>query len=298
MALLFNTPLPLAALNGLPRAPTIAPECEARSFADKELMIREVEHYEGSPRFRIKVQEARGQRKVDARIVAIGEFLRRTGALDRVRSVLDLGCAAGAPLQYVARILKAPTRNLAGVELVGKWVDVARETFGRNATFVNADITDDLGLGSPPPKFDLVMLNDVLEHVLVMRYPCLWRNLHDHTHLNSLVYFHTPSPETQLDDREQFYENLVPHHQVIAELAAHGFQLEHFEMDRITDCQSVSDRAKGLSRGALCLNPRGTSKYTHMVFRKTDAPVFASRQQQQNPSAEQCLLRACSIRPT
>ena len=43
-----------------------------------------------------------------------------------------------------------------------------------NATVVNADITE-VDLGSA--TFDLVMLNDVMEHVMSSRHGCLWRTL-------------------------------------------------------------------------------------------------------------------------
>jgi hypothetical protein len=139
-----------------------------------------------------------------------------------------------------------------------------------NATVVNADITE-VDLGSA--TFDLVMLNDVMEHVMSSRHGCLWRTLSRYA--RDFVYLHVPTPEAQLDDRGQYIETVVPHATVVAGLAAAGFALERFEPDYDTVCgqpQGWADRwARYAGRAPTtvgCGSGRGTAKYSHMLFRK------------------------------
>merc|ERR1712039_830184 len=84
--------------------------------------------------------------------------------------------------------------------------------------------------------FDMVMLNDVMEHIEKKRYGCLFSQLDKVTHPGSIVYMHTPTPMTQIADRGQYFENVVPHHFVTMGMAMRGFELVQFEHDVDTVC--------------------------------------------------------------
>ncbi len=97
------------------------------------------------------------------------------------------------------------------------------------------------------------------------RYACLFRRLRQYTKPGSVVYIHVPSPETQLDDKGQYFENVVPPHLLIEGMAAYGFQLRHYGQDMRT--------LNGIK------NRRGTHKYVDILFQRasTDEVFKAGR---------------------
>ena len=97
------------------------------------------------------------------------------------------------------------------------------------------------------------------------RYACLFRRLRQYTKPGSVVYIHVPSPETQLDDKGQYFENVVPPHLLIEGMAAYGFQLRHYGQDMRT--------LNGIK------NRRGTYKYVDILFQRasTDEVFKAGR---------------------
>ena len=125
--------------------------------------------------------------------------------------------------------------------------------------------------------FDLITLNDVVEHLMPNRYGCLFATLAAHARPGTVVYMHTPTPETQLRDRGQYFENVVPHHVLVVGMACAGFQMERFAYDNETDCgRSMPTSSAGLTpmnRGVRCID-QGSSvpKYSHIVFRKSADP--------------------------
>lgn len=267
--------------------------CVKRSAADLAKLKREVTSYENSPLFQIWVKDALAQKKPDARYPAIVGFLRSHVLLPSY-SVLELGCAAGAVLRHVAEALTSMGGHgdLAGVELVPGWVEVAKRAVP-NASIINADFTDidQIKLGSE--QFDLVMLNDVLEHAMVHRHACLFNVISKLSKPSTgAVYFHVPTPETQIAEGKsaghQFYENVVPYHQVINGMAAFGFELELFQLDRDTDCGTGKEntlaaemersRQRGQrpttkALGAKCSfgpNLHRHPKYAHLLFRRSE----------------------------
>ena len=119
------------------------------------------------------------------------------------------------------------------------------------------------------------MMNDVAEHVQKERYECLFLQLDAVSHLGTIVYMHTPTPEAQLEDSKQYYENVLPHQFLVNGMASVGFRLIKFEHDLDTDCQTQQKGSlpSQLSE-AKCLR-NGWPKYYHVVFQKTDMNVFA-----------------------
>ena len=136
-------------------------------------------------------------------------------------------------------------------------------------------------------SFNLVTMNDVLEHVQPSRHHCLIQRLVQVTAPGSFVYFHTPTPETQLHNAVQFYENVVPTHYWINQMARGGFQLERMEYDTDLDCgKNNHGKLAGIQRTGAAATARakcvvdGVPKYTHMLFRRTaDERVFRSKTQ-------------------
>ena len=85
---------------------------------------------------------------------------------------------------------------MIGVELVLGWVRAAIEIFGNDSrpfSFHQGDVTA-FRLGQ---TFDIITLNDVLEHLMPNRCGCLFATLAAHAHPGTVVYLHTTTPETQ-----------------------------------------------------------------------------------------------------
>lgn len=57
-----------------------------------------------------------------------------------------------------------------------------------------------------------VTLNDVVEHMQPERLGCLFQTLKRLSHPGTAAYFHVPSPEIQLTENGQYFENVLPHH--------------------------------------------------------------------------------------
>ncbi|KAI8462846.1 MAG: S-adenosyl-L-methionine-dependent methyltransferase [Monoraphidium minutum] len=241
--------------------------CTAKSGNDEKALAEEIKDYERSARFRVKIDEVRGLRASDTRQASIVAWLQANVLVDG-QSLLDLGCAAGNVIKTVNASMadRGGLGKIVGVELVGGWASVAREALP-GATILEGDITE-VDIPSSLGSFDVVLLNDVLEHVQGSRHGCLMRQIQRATHVGSAVYMHTPSPETQLVEAGQYYENVIRHHEIIYLMALAGFQLEKFEFDTSTNCGTNADHIKipSFSRAKCIVN--GVPKYYHMLFRR------------------------------
>jgi len=196
-------------------------KCLPITKAQTDALQQEIKDYEGSQRFNAKVKEVKGITNVVARHKAINKYLSEK-VLQPGWSVLELGCAAGMMLKMVDRAYEAGIgahEDLVGLELVTGWVKFAQSYHKEIKTF-EGDITNFV---LPEPyankTFDFVMLNDVAEHIQKERYGCLFHKLQQVTHHNSIVYMHTPTPQAQLADQEQYLENVLPHHYLIMGMA-------------------------------------------------------------------------------
>lgn len=256
----YNGDIPIGRFN-----PTCSP-------IDEGSILKEIKDYEHNHRFKRKIAEVRGEVAPDERQPAIVKFLRHRKVLEKDMAVLDLGCAAGSPLRLVSQALNTlgGYGNLTGIELVPGWVDAGNAALAGIATLIRGDATN-FDLGSPAPQYDLVMLNDVLEHVMPARYACLFESMARHAQRRgAYLYFHIPTPITQLTDTGQYFENVVPPHIIIEGLARYGFELVVYEPDMTVN-----------SRGKRMLNSRHLPKYVHMLFQKApDIRVFKGAQKE------------------
>ena len=179
-----------------------------------------------------------------------------------------------------------PHGPFVGVELVTGWVKFAAEHFaGSDVHVYEGDVTS---FALPEPfsqaTFDFVMLNDVAEHIQKDRYGCFFQKLRDVTHEGSIVYMHTPNPVTQIVDSNQYYENVLPHHFLMAGMAYAKFELVHFELDSALTCGSdmknpnypgMVDASKPAMIADADCTALGMPRFYHAVFRRVDQqPVF------------------------
>ncbi len=120
-------------------------------------------------------------------------FLKQSGALSRATRILDLGCADGSLLRAIKA--HAPDVQCFGVEPNPLYSQYARDTLGAQ---VFASL-DDLPAGV---KFDLILINHVLEHVrtpsavlarlrtLLADGACLYIDVPDASRYQSLADLH------------------------------------------------------------------------------------------------------------
>ena len=165
-------------------------------------LANEIRDYESNWRFQHKIREMKGEVDLDGRLVGVLELFENHKILRRDMNVLDLGAAAGSMLKEVSAALTklGGHGDLIGVELVPGWVK-AGNTALEGVRIVEGDSTDvdlDAALGPGPHVFDLVMLNDVLEHIMVQRRACLFETISKYTRpgeSHSPPRIATPEPE-------------------------------------------------------------------------------------------------------
>jgi SAM-dependent methyltransferase len=238
--------------------------CPKKSAKEVEELKKEASFYHKDLRFKKKIDEAKGDAKPDARQPAILKYLGES-VFQRGNSILDLGCAAGSMLRLFRDFLdsqKGGHGRLVGVELTKQWVDAAKQIFKGDIDFFHEDVTEVRG---PTGTYDVITLNDVMEHIQTRRYGCLFQTLKHYTHPGSVVYMHIPSPATQLEDNGQFFENVVPYDVLISGMACYGFELRDFSYDLDTNCGSdLNGFGKTPARCVMANLP----KYSHVVFRR------------------------------
>ena len=237
----------------------------------------EIASYQQSAKFRHKIQELRGKRKSGRRQRHITYFLQRK-LLSPDTDVIDLGCAAGHLTKIASKL--TPAGTTVGVELVPGWVKAAK-LYTENITFVEADVTSpmlayrvateltadaELGGGgfrrvgsttaATTRRFDLVLMNDVMEHIPPERLPCLWSNLERFSHPRTVVYLHHPLPASQRNaiarakrgkGKTQFYESALSRADLDWLARCWGFKLVWWEQD--------------------------DKKFAHVVLQRQDAPA-------------------------
>jgi 2-polyprenyl-3-methyl-5-hydroxy-6-metoxy-1,4-benzoquinol methylase len=99
----------------------------------------------------------------------IKKILERIGGMpENTKSILDLGCGDGRACLYLASVLPETTK-LVGVDYSNPRIEIARlKTTTSNCKFVRDDIHDFLDACiRHQTKFDLVIANEVLEHLEV-----------------------------------------------------------------------------------------------------------------------------------
>jgi len=248
----------------------------SRTAEERKAIAREIEDYENGKWYEVFIDIVNSARKPDPRTPAILGFLT-DNVLVAGQSVLELGAGAGAQMRFVrdALVKEGGHGSLAAVEMVPGWVAAGRKALPE-VTWVNADVTEvDLGDST---TYDLVMINDVLEHVPVERHICIIGVIAKHTHGGSAVYVHTPTPETQYLDSErpnkssQLFENVVTYHELIRLFSRFGFQLERMEHNKKTDCGTKNhgdvDGFVTTGRGAKCCYKKNVPKFAHLLFRR------------------------------
>jgi len=233
-------------------------------------IAKEISAYEKSSKFESKIQEAKGEKPPGSTHLAIQKYLAEL-VLEPGWSILELGCAAGGMLRLVQQSYFTHIGNykrMAGVELVHGWVERA-PGYMSDIPIFQGDVTD-FNLPNELRDWDFIMLNDVMEHIQIERYPCFFAKLQQYTHAGSFVYMHTPMPSAQLVEAQgQFYENVLPHDFVVSHMSAFGFELLRFDIDIGTECggSPAPNLPKHLKK-AKCF-VAGWPKYYHALFVKS-----------------------------
>jgi 2-polyprenyl-3-methyl-5-hydroxy-6-metoxy-1,4-benzoquinol methylase len=249
-------------------AQMICPEVSEQQQAD---LIKEAAHYTKSRKFLEKIKQAEfpSEIKGDRRYKAVLDFLAAHVLLPH-QSVIDLGCAAGAFLRQVKSLLNnlGGHGNMTGIELTPGWIEAAKRIQPEHDFYVG-DVT------TPHPSvqdtYDVILLNDVMEHIMRGRYGCLFETLRKYSHPGTTVYMHVPTVATQINEKGQYFENTIPQHSLISGMACAGFEVEIFEYDMALDCGSSRSKAPppaATYHKAGCRNVMSYPKYYNILFRR------------------------------
>jgi SAM-dependent methyltransferase len=243
--------------------------CSVNSKAARDELIREGVAYETDKRFQMKIREANmplGQIK-DLRYHSILGYLKKN-VMVKGQSVLDLGCAAGAILKLMGKMYDkffGGHSHFGGIELTPGWVKFAKEDQPQHQWF-NADATE--FIPEMNKTFDVIVMNDSMEHIVPSRYGCLFDALFRYSKPGTVVYMHVPTSATQLRDKGQFFENVVPQNILLTGMACAGFELEAFEYDMGLNCGSHPVQNGLHYTSAQCKFHLDYPKYYHVVFRR------------------------------
>lgn len=257
----------------------IVTKCLPMTEKQKIDLASEIKDYMNSPKFHQKINEVKSNEATPIH-TSIAKYLT-DHVLQANWSILELGCAAGMMLQMVGDACKGDAnlgsaRDLVGIELTTGWVKFAENHFD-DISIYEGDITDfDLPAPYTTVTFDFVMLNDVMEHIQKDRYGCFFDMIKKKTHRGSVVYMHTPTPEFQLTETDQYYENVLPHHHVILGMALAGFELVALDHDMEVGCLSRTPTLHVPKRIQCAHSPPGKwPLFYHMIFhRSADDRVF------------------------
>ena len=244
--------------------------CPPRTAEEIETLKKEAEYYTKSHKFNNKIKEAQITSRIpgsDARYKAILDFLSLHVLLPK-QSVIDLGCAAGAIIRQVQIILDKLGGHgpMTGIELTPGWIEAAKEAQPEHDFFVG-DVT--VRHPSVDKTFDVILLNDVMEHIAQGRYGCLFSTLWNYSHPGTVVYMHVPTVATQINEKAQYFENIIPQSLLVAGMACAGFEMEMFEYDMKLSCGHRRDNdVEAHYQKANCLTTLGYPKYYHILFRR------------------------------
>jgi SAM-dependent methyltransferase len=180
----------------------------------------------------------RGMEQISAAL--LGERLSRRGL-----ALFDAGCGAGGFLRF-ARDLGAFDR-LCGVDMSGEAIALARERLPRAELHVGGLVNVPFEEGA----FDVVALNDVLQHVEEDEVGPSLRELRRVTKPDGTLLVRTNGGRTPSRPRSDW--RLYTRDTLAAELARGGFRLE-----RVT----YANTAVSLTRAARGLTPRPPSETT------------------------------------
>lgn len=264
-------------------------ECIPRSEKEIETLQREIQHYSKSAKYRNKIAEATASNKYveggpDSRAWSLLKFLGHH-VIQPGQSLLDLGCAAGAIIKHLEAMYNkiGGHKHMAGVELVPGWIEAAKKAQPKHSFYVG-DVTNHIP--EITETFDVITMNDVMEHIVVGRYGCLFDALWQYSHPGTVVYMHVPTPAAQLFDQrsnKQYFENVVPQNLLIMGMVCAGFELEYFAYDHDANCH-YSEASRYSHSGpkvsymnARCREPEfNYPKYYHVLFRRPiNEPIAA-----------------------
>ncbi|MCX8081082.1 MAG: class I SAM-dependent methyltransferase [Bacteroidia bacterium] len=118
-------------------------------------------------------------------------LLKKFG-LKRNSNILEVGCGIGTVTYLLARYAKKGT--IVATDISAKSIDIAKNTICKGLQHIDFVITDMKDFRYEKLKFDFVVLPDVLEHIPKEEHDRLFEIFNRHTHENSKIFIHIPSP--------------------------------------------------------------------------------------------------------
>ncbi|MCH7396415.1 class I SAM-dependent methyltransferase [Belliella sp. DSM 107340] len=155
-----------------------------------------------------------------------------SSGLKSSHKVLEVGCGIGTVSQLIAQV--ASKGNVLAVDISEKSIEKASQLWKnhKNLSFEVSDMSD---FFKPGQSFDYFVFPDVLEHIPVDQHPNLFANIAKHSHENSVVFVHIPSPRflewmiQNEPEKLQIIDQPLDTSKLVGVLQQFGFYLEEMK---------------------------------------------------------------------
>lgn len=126
---------------------------------------------------------------VNSRHLSIINKLIKAG-LKSNHHVLEVGCGIGTVSHLIAK--KTQKGTVLAVDISPESIDQAKKKWSsfKNLSFEVSDMKD----FQKDVAFDMIVFPDVLEHIPVSDHFSLFQTINRHSHQNTIVFIHIPSP--------------------------------------------------------------------------------------------------------
>jgi trans-aconitate 2-methyltransferase len=168
---------------------------------------------------------------VNSRHYSILDKVIKAG-LEKDHHILEIGCGIGTVSQLLAR--KAKKGKVLAVDISPESIARAKEIWAKLEN-LDFEISDMKGFHKPGTTFDFIILPDVLEHIPENDHPGLFETIKTHSHRETVVFIHIPSPRflkwmiENETNKLQVIDQPIDTGKLVTNFSNAGFYLEKME---------------------------------------------------------------------
>lgn len=156
----------------------------------------------------------------------------KAAGLNANHSILEVGCGIGT----VSHLLAAQVKQgeVLAVDISPESIAKARELW-KDQSNLKFEVSDMSDFDMKRKTFDFFVFPDVLEHIPVDQHDLLFRNIHKHSHLDSVIFIHIPAPRylqwmiENEPEKLQVIDQPLDSGDLIKSITSNGFYLEKME---------------------------------------------------------------------
>lgn len=146
--------------------------------------------------------------------------------------VLEVGCGIGTVSHLLANHVK--NGEVLAVDISPESIEKAKKIRADQAN-LNFEVSDMADFSKPGQTYDYFVFPDVLEHIPVDQHRRLFQNIQAHSHQDSVIFVHIPSPRylqwmiQNEPEKLQVIDQPLDSGDLIKSISEAGFYLEKME---------------------------------------------------------------------